>query len=332
MFCYLYSNKSRLAGCLQDEIMLISVTQALYLFHWLSNPANFTEYMKIAATVILYHPTDEVVENIKTYYDHVEKIYVFDNTESPSPVKEKLAAFPKIEFYQDLKNEGISKRLNQGCTKAIADGFDWALTMDQDTTFSAENIQYYFNCIDHYSKKDQVAMFGTKYGRNDEPSFPECKAKETDALITSGSMLNLKLFSIIGDFDENLFIDSVDHEYCVRAATKGYQIIEMENIYLKHHIGQEVYRSSIKTLFLIKKKKELHSPLRCYYMYRNMLYLEDKYKHTDVAFTRLLRGYVTSYIKKYILYGRNTIKTLKYVALAKNDFKTGNMGKIKRLL
>lgn len=37
--------------------------------------------MKIAAVVTLYYQGEEALENISSYYNYVDKIFVFDNTE-----------------------------------------------------------------------------------------------------------------------------------------------------------------------------------------------------------------------------------------------------------
>ena len=38
--------------------------------------------IKIAGCVILYYPEHSIAENIRSYINHVEKIYVIDNTET----------------------------------------------------------------------------------------------------------------------------------------------------------------------------------------------------------------------------------------------------------
>ena len=43
--------------------------------------------VKIAGIVTLYNPTDKDIENISTYIDDIEKLYVIDNTEGESNKK-----------------------------------------------------------------------------------------------------------------------------------------------------------------------------------------------------------------------------------------------------
>jgi len=170
-------------------------------------------------------------------------------------------------------------------------------------------------------------MFGTNRNREIKSNTTSCSTKEIDELITSGSLLNLSLFKKLGGFDEELFIDLVDNEYCLRARLQDFSIIQFSNIYLAHRLGTEVVNSSIKSLFLIRKKKEVHSPLRCYYMYRNMLYIENKYRDKNKKFTGKLRRDVNARLKINILYGRKTREIFKYLKIAKDHFKNNKMGK-----
>lgn len=285
--------------------------------------------MKVAAVVILYHPPENVVSNIYTYYSYVDKLFIFDNTETESSaVKQALLKLPKVEFFQDFKNEGIAKRLNSGAEKALYEHYDWLLTMDQDTNFSESAISNYLSCFHRYEDKANVAMFGTRYSRTAFASSGKCAPAAIHELITSGMLLNLSLFKKLGNFDEALFIDSVDHDYCLRAKAAGFAIIEFSNIYILHKVGEQVHRSSVKTLYLQKRTKEIHSPLRCYYMYRNMLYLEKKYKDVNPSYIKILRKTVANHIKACFFYGRREWKIIKYLVAAYKDFKNGKMGKI----
>lgn len=284
--------------------------------------------MKVAAIVILYHPGQEVMANIKSYSDHFSNLYIFDNTPEASFIKHKMEQIKGVKFFHDGQNQGISERLNSGCKKALEDGYNWVLTMDQDTSFAPGVIVNYLNCFNNYGNKEQLAVIGTIYTREQQPLNAVCFAEDAEDVITSGMLLNLPIWNRIGGFDEALFIDLIDHEYCIRAAMNGFKIIRFANIHILHNIGMQVYRSSIKSLYIIKKKKEIHSPLRCYYMYRNMLYLENKYKKTNPAFGQKLRKYVGTHIKICRHYGRERKILARYIDIAKKDYVNNCMGKI----
>ena len=286
--------------------------------------------MKIAAVVILYHPPQNVISNIESYYDFVDEIYVFDNSETPSETVSSFSSLSKIRYHHDSQNLGIAKRLNAACELALKKGFHWILTMDQDTCFSGDAINIYFNCFKQYKEKTNVAMFGTGFKRGDCWSDQVCTPQKAYRLITSGMLLNLSMHKKIGGFDELLFIDLVDDEYCIAATKAGYAIIQFKNVCLSHNLGKEVYRSSIKSLYLLRKKKEIHSPLRCYYMYRNMLYIQEKYKGTNIKLVKEIRKIVVSHIKVCMLYGGEGWKIIKYLFAARRDFSSFRMGRIEK--
>ena len=288
--------------------------------------------MKIAAVVILYNPGPETPGHLQTYLPGVPAVYVVDNTPEPGPVSRRIAALNTTVYLSDGENHGLAKALNLAANRAIADGYEWLLTMDQDSFFPEGSFSWYLQAAEASGLAESAAMFGTRYGRADLPSSATAEIAGTDALITSGSLLNLLLFQRIGAFDEQLFIDSVDHEYCVRALLGGYRILQVNNIYLRHEIGEEVRRSSIKSLFLVRRTKVLHTPLRCYYMYRNYLYLRDKYQQLDPAFVKLLREYVLTYLKNFLLYGTQTLLLLRYVRKAVRDYRAKKMGRIDHML
>lgn len=284
--------------------------------------------MKLAAIIILYHPKKEVLQNIATYIDRVDKLFVFDNTET-NYAASFFSHLTNAEYLHDGQNRGISERLNAGCKKAISEGYDWILTMDQDTRFSEHSISYYLNCFDGYTQKDATAVIGTRYHWEEKPSSPICQIEDSVDAITSGMLLNLAIWQKTGGFDEALFIDSVDTEYCLRASTRGYKIILFANVYILHEIGTHVYNASVKSLYTIRKKKVVHSAIRCYYMYRNMLYLERYYQNTFPNFCYYLRKTVENHVRVCFYYNKQMFATYFYLKLAKKDFKKGRMGKVK---
>lgn len=283
--------------------------------------------MKIAATVILYYPDENVIENILSYSGIFEKLYIVDNSETVSEsIKEKLERLVNATYLSDGKNNGIAARLNQVGFLAIEEGFDWLLTMDQDSSFDGETFINYLKCIDSFDKKENVSMFGVNFEKN-ETDLELCNGIKVNHLITSGSFLNLKLLTTIGGFDENLFIDEVDFEYCLRSIAKGFDIIQFVNIFLNHNLGQTSQHRSLKTTKLTSRN--LHSHIRMYYMTRNFFYIQSKYRKTFPEEINLRKRILLNRIKNNILYNKEGFKVIKNTIKGFEDFRKNRMGKLK---
>lgn len=281
--------------------------------------------MAVAGAVILYNPEDDVLQNIYSYLPFIDKLYVIDNTENKiSSLAAGISGEYKVQVIHDGKNEGIAKRLNEACRLALEEGCNWLLTMDQDSRFEGNSLSDYLLCAGSFLYKDTTAMFGVEYTKPSDET--NCTPVETTHLITSGSILNLTLFDAVGRFDEALFIDEVDLEYCYRAVTKGFKIVKFSNIFLTHHLGRMSYHKSLKNLAVTPRI--LHSPVRLYYMVRNYLYVAKKYKNTFAETDAYRRKALLNRIKNNLLYGKNRMQTIHYLIKSWKDARDGNMGKI----
>ena len=104
---------------------------------------------------------------------------------------------------------------------------------------------------------------------------------------TSGCLTNLNIWKDIGGFDERMFIDCVDFDYCTRVLKAKKRIIRVNRAVLHHRLGKakEVkFFVFFGKLFGIEKLAKSfytynHSPLRTYYYARNIRYYF--YKHKD---------------------------------------------------
>jgi rhamnosyltransferase len=278
---------------------------------------------KTAAIVILFNPNEKTIENIRTYVNEIEKLFVIDNSSILSQYIRSNILQEKIVFIHNGKNEGIAKRLNQACELAIEEGFEYLLTMDQDSYFDKSSIRNYLNCIDAFPGKKNISMFGVNY---EEPiADAGCNYSITSFLITSGSVVNLNAYKHIGPFDENLFIDFVDTEYCFRSILKGFEIIQFHGIFMHHSLGETFEKHSIKNLR--KTKRSFHSPLRLYYMTRNYFYINSKYKQQFRKELSILKTDLLNRIKNKLLYNANRYTTFKYLVKAVKDYRKNNMGK-----
>ena len=280
--------------------------------------------MKIAAAVILYNPEKAIVNNIASYSIVADEILVIDNSESTgNGVAAWLAEMPGVTLQQDGKNLGIAVRLNAAADYFSAKGFDWLLTMDQDSRFSTEQVLAYRQCVQSFPTKEQCAMFGVNYETNKSGDI--CNAKKVEQLITSGSLLNLSLFNRAGRFDEALFIDEVDLDFCYQAIVAGFDIIQLENIHLEHQLGTTSQHRSLKTGKL--SDRTLHSPFRLYYMVRNFFFVNAKYPGRFMEDKARRKAALLNRIKNNLLYNGRRMRVLKAIFAGYRDYQRKKMGK-----
>ncbi len=100
--------------------------------------------------------------------------------------------------------------------------------------------------------------------------------------ITSGAFVNISVWNEVGRYDEKMFIDSVDFEFCFRTRKAGYKIIQTRDVELIHSVGE----GKIIHFLFFKYKIMEHSAFRCFYMAQNTIYYPKKHH----LYLRLLRG------------------------------------------
>ena len=121
--------------------------------------------MKLAAVVIWYNPLEigeeKIIQNIFSYSSYCEKNYIVDNS---SDLHEELAKKIPNSIYISNKNVGgIAGGQNRGCERALNDGFEWAMTMDQDSIFEPKQVKEYIRLVEEYIPTDEKAVsFGPK--------------------------------------------------------------------------------------------------------------------------------------------------------------------------
>ncbi len=286
---------------------------------------------KLAVAVILYKPESiglEVVrKNIESYADFIYTqvrggVYIIDNTPASNSVREEC--FKKIPgaFYYHNKNDGgIAGAQNYACKKALEDGFEWIMTMDQDSSFDEKNLSEYIKLFSEYSEKDSKAKsFTLRVHRIDRDilSLPEIvrfkilspikrKLLRLDSskmpvpgsefyngpaidypelfIPASTNIISLSVWQKLGGFDESLFIDQVDNDFSIRLTDSGYKIVRFNDIVFSHKLGE-------KKFTIMTKHQPHYDSFRLYYIFRNHLVMLKRYpKHRD-AYSHQLKWFI----------------------------------------
>jgi rhamnosyltransferase len=234
----------------------------------------------LAGVVVLYFPEqEELFRNIKSYLPFIQLLIVVDNTgaEAPGSIRDNLASLDKtIQYIANKNNEGIGTALNKAASIGLQHGFSWLLTMDQDSFFDADQAQKYFSFFQNNfaSQKDIAVVAPGQLSENLNEDYGSYS--ETVSVITSGSLIQLNTWKETGGYNEKLFIDEVDHEYCYRARVSGYRIVQVNQVMLNHRLGSKKSGAYLGTIG--KRSRTIHSPQRVYFMVRNYLYVRKNYR------------------------------------------------------
>ena len=275
--------------------------------------------MKLSGVVVLYNPNEKMLENIKTYIKNIEKLFIVDNSLDSNFEKINLKLFDdikKIKYIPNYENKGIAYALNIGIKESLKEGYEYLLTMDQDSFFEGDAFKKYLSLIE----KD--LFNGNLYGVSTINEKKDLELEKEDfscveMLISSGMIIDLKILEKVGLFNEDFFIDEVDNEFCYRVKNCGYIIKKANKIFLNHKLG-----NLRKHLF--NTKVAHHNYIRKYYIFRNRFYITKMYPERKKAYLRRIRRDV----KKIILYEKDKWLKLKMFWYAYRDFKNGIKGKI----
>jgi rhamnosyltransferase len=277
--------------------------------------------IKISACVVLYNPGENIFNNVNLILEQIQHLYIIDNSDLD---KCKLL-FDKenISYFKNKGNKGIATALNQAARQAIADGFNYLLTMDQDSILDPHLIDNYIKYL-HSNISDRVGLLSPNYLYKEYSNNTRQGRNYTVLLsMTSGSLLNLTAFKIIGPFVEELFIDYVDFEYCLRLGKKGYNIIKVHNANIYHNLGSIQQRK-----FLFRKVSITnHSPLRLFYRTRNRFYIYKSYlKDFPVFVIKDLFVFINELIK-ILFYEKSKREKFRWILKGFNYFLKKKMGK-----
>ncbi|MCM2535946.1 glycosyltransferase family 2 protein [Neobacillus pocheonensis] len=276
--------------------------------------------------VVLYNPeSEQVIKNISSYINNLDHLLIIDNSDVES--KEIIEYFRQNEkvTYTCLKeNKGIAYALNRGIDFAKKHDGQWLLTMDQDSSFPANEFGRFVSFVqEHKDVYKDAAIFSPLHK---VPYLQKEKGiTKVRSVMTSGNLLNMNLIDKIGYFDEKLFIDSVDHEYCYRINQKGYSVYRVNDIELVHNLGE----LAVKVLFGKKLFVTNHNYIRRYYITRNFLYVNKVYSnYSKLGFAKFVVSYLYWTFLTITFFEKN--KMLKYKSMWTGllDYKNGKFGKI----
>ena len=260
----------------------------------------------IYAGIVTYNPEiKQLKENIDAICNQVSFVLVFDNgSNNIHDISKVTSEYKNICLIESVRNIGIAAALNRLMQWGYDNNYTWMLSLDQDSVCPdnyCTNAQKLMNVLSNIGivapviKDRSVGIVGHN---------PDGEYGIVNTCITSGSFVKMDAWMKAGRYDEKMFIDSVDFEFCYRVRKVGYLIVQSRKLLLSHSIGDGriVYWGPIK----IKIRE--HSAFRCYYIAQNNIYYPRKHK----LIFRYVRGNLRN-LKKIliiILFEKDKVKKI----------------------
>lgn len=263
-------------------------------------------------------PRDVFAELLAAVRPQVDEVIIVDNAS-----REEFRALLREESFERTRllplseNLGVGAAHNIGIREASRNGHSHVLLLDHDSIPEATMVARLLDGLQQLSTCYKVAAVGPSYcdprtnaaGRfirfrsSHPPESPNDAGIEVDFLITSGTLIPVRVLDEIGPLDAGLFVDYVDTEWCLRAAAQGCRLFGIPEARMRHTIGDDVSRAAGVSI-------PDYSPRRLYYLARNQLLLAAKHRTRGASKVRtLLRT-----LRLFLYYGLLTGPRLRNLA------------------
>ena len=243
------------------------------------NHANASRHA-LCAVVVTYRPEQSVAENLALIVREFGRVLVVDNG-SPEEARSWIAAIPGVELLALGENLGVAVALNRGAARAAENGCEWIVTFDQDSRPEPGFLDALWAA--HERLPDawvigahivESALKGDYRWLRPNPRWPglfqrvQCQGQDlpdVTMVVTSGALTSLEGWRKLEGFDERLFIDFVDTDFCLRVRRADRTVAVCAAARLRHQLGRREQRRFIGCLF----HPTHHVPIRHYYIARN---------------------------------------------------------------
>ena len=241
------------------------------------------------ALVVLFHPSEAQANNLLHLRRLCNHIVAVDNSPEPDLHLRKRMKTADIDILANFNQGGIAGAFNRGIERLIERGCNTFFLFDQDSEVSEDYFEQMLDAaarlenphfligpkvfdvnVGHYLPAHIVQRFGIKPVLVTEENLGLLPCS---SVISSGSVLSLKTYRLLGPFPEGYFIDQVDTEYSFRAVCKGVPIYVNTALTMKHELGK---RTVHKFLFLKLTQWDMN-PSRQYYSARNCIHISRSY-------------------------------------------------------
>lgn len=255
--------------------------------------------LRICAVIVMHFPRPECADNLRAVGLQVEKVLIVDNGSSATCLESLAGVINEFDItvIRMGRNAGIAAALNAGLAYARANGYSWLATFDQDSLATPGMLAEMAMVACAHPCPERIAVVSPLHvdrgtGRIVHQRGGRRLGQTWRSLITtmtSGNLVAIEAALAAGGWEERLFIDYVDHEFCLRLRRLGWQIIEASRTCLHHSLG----RTDMHRFLGLPVSVTNHSSVRRYYISRNRMVLWRRYWRAEFRWFLLdFRGFL----------------------------------------
>lgn len=241
---------------------------------------------RVLAVVVTYEPGAYLSRHLEALRTQVDSLVVIDNGSKNQDLINQAVLNAGCRLVANSRNVGMAAALSQAARIAETENFAWLATFDQDSLTPLGAFKNLIDLYDRHPHREQIGILtmghrdratGKEYHHRWDTLIEVDDWRSLRSTITSGSVIRVELFKQVGLFDDALFIDAVDHEFCLRVRKHGWLVIEARHAVLEHSIGDASEHKLLGRRIVCTH----HSALRRYYMTRNHLEVYFRNLTTD---------------------------------------------------
>jgi len=260
-----------------------------------------------AAITAFYPNKFSFMKLIISITPQVDKILILNNGGISYDILANLSIIPNLEIHTFESNKGVAFALNYAFSLAAVSNIKFIITFDQDSVPSSDFVKTLVDCHNLIIKVDKypIGAIGPRIvdDRNKNFNYPFYKLKfhgffreiintheplfNVDLLITSGMLIPVSVWNYGIIFNNDLFIDFVDTDWCFSAIYNGFSLHCSYNSILFHNLSDSPPLKFLGLSFFS------YNHTRRYYYFRNIiLFIVLPYVPVGYRFRVLVSGII----------------------------------------
>jgi len=296
---------------------------------------------KVAAVVVGYEPDIKIMDELlSSLLSQVDLLILADNGGAEAYLAFSEEKRARVKYLQMGGNKGLGVALNAGFECAIQCGMEYLVTFDQDSHAQPDLIAKLLESMNTARAKDEkcAAVSPVFYDRRDgmEINFPfyqsvngsirpVFKAESADGLvladvlITSGMLIRTDVWQGGAKYNEGMFVDFTDSEWCFRVRSMGYHLYGSLNVSMGHALSDAPPVKFLGFSFF------RYSPIRRYFFFRNTVAV-CQMDHTPTCWRRRLLSALLLRFCVNLFIDKQKVKSLKMMLKGIKHGRSNSLG------